>query len=142
MLDGLHIIPLKKISNPKGDIFHAMKNIDLGYVGFGEAYFSEIISGEIKGWKRHMEMVLNLVVILGKVRFVMYDDRPDSSTYGQFYQTILSVENYNRLTVPVGVWLAFEGVSESRNLLLNLASIPHNPDESEVRHLDDIKFGW
>ncbi len=142
MLDGLLVTPLKQISHPKGDIFHAMKSSDNGYVGFGEAYFSEVNFGEIKGWKKHTEMVLNLVVPAGKIKFVAYDDRAQSSTYGQFYQTELSAENYCRLTVPQGVWLAFQGTGESRNLLLNLASIPHDPNESEVKSLNDIEFEW
>jgi len=142
MLDGLLITPLKQISHPKGDILHAMKISDSGYVGFGEAYFSEVCFEEIKGWKKHTEMVLNLVVPIGKIKFVAYDDRPESSTYGQFYQTELSMENYSRLTVPKGIWLAFQGVSESKNLLLNLASIPHDPNESEVKPLNDIEYEW
>jgi dTDP-4-dehydrorhamnose 3,5-epimerase len=142
MLNGLLITPLKKIAHPKGDIMHAMKNSDNGYTGFGEAYFSEVNFGEIKGWKTHSEMVLNLVVPVGKIKFVAYDDRPDSSSCGQFFQTELSAENYSRLTVPHGVWLAFQGAGESRNLLLNMASIPHDPNESEVKPLCDIEFEW
>jgi dTDP-4-dehydrorhamnose 3,5-epimerase len=142
MLDGLLITPLKQILHPKGDIFHAMKSSDSGYAGFGEAYFSEVYFGEIKGWKKHTEMVLNLVVPVGKIKFVAYDDRNQSSTFGQFYQTELSAENYCRLTVPQGVWLAFQGTGESRNLLLNLASTPHDPNESEVKPLHDIEFEW
>ncbi|MEV3832239.1 dTDP-4-dehydrorhamnose 3,5-epimerase family protein [Aeromonas allosaccharophila] len=142
MLDGLLITPLKKISHPKGNIFHAMKSSETGYAGFGEAYFSEVCFGEVKGWKKHKKMVLNLVVPVGKIKFVAYDDRPQSRTSGQFYQTELSEDNYCRLTVPQGVWLAFQGTGELRNLLLNLASIPHDPNESEVKSLNDIEFEW
>lgn len=142
MLDGLLITPLKKISHPKGNIFHAMKSSETGYAGFGEAYFSEVCFGEVKGWKKHKKMVLNLVVPVGKIKFVAYDDRPHSRTNGQFYQTELSEDNYCRLTVPQGVWLAFQGTGELRNLLLNLASIPHDPNESEVKSLNDIEFEW
>lgn len=142
MLDGLLITPLNQISHPKGNIFHAMKSSDVGYSGFGEAYFSEVYFGEVKGWKKHTKMVLNLVVPVGKIKFVVYDDRTESSTYGQFYQTELSADNYCRLTVPQGVWLAFQGTGELQNLLLNLASIPHDPNESEVKSLNDIKFEW
>ncbi|MCE0558576.1 dTDP-4-dehydrorhamnose 3,5-epimerase family protein [Motilimonas sp. E26] len=142
MIDGLILTKLKKIPHEKGDIFHAMKSSDSGYAGFGEAYFSEVNFREIKGWKKHSEMVLNLVVPLGRIKFVAYDDRPLSSTYGEFYQTELSADNYCRLTVPHGIWLSFQGIGESRNLLLNLASIPHDPNESEVKSLNDIRFEW
>lgn len=39
MIEGVLITPLKKIYHPKGDIFHALKNMEVGYEGFGEAYF-------------------------------------------------------------------------------------------------------
>ena len=41
-MDGIILTPLKRINHPKGDIFHAMKKTDLGFEGFGEAYFSTI----------------------------------------------------------------------------------------------------
>ena len=62
MIEGVELHPMKHIAVPKGDIFHAIHSTDEGYVGFGEAYFSEIKHGMVKGWKRHNRMVLNIVV--------------------------------------------------------------------------------
>ena len=73
-MDGVILTPLKKIYNSKGDIFHAMKKSDKGFAGFGEAYFSTVKTGEIKGWKKHKEMMLNLIVIKGEIEFVIYDN--------------------------------------------------------------------
>ena len=61
-MDGIILTPLQQITHPKGDIFHAMKVSDDGFIGFGEAYFSTINKDVIKGWKKHTEMTLNLVV--------------------------------------------------------------------------------
>ena len=36
-MDGVILTPLKQIYHPKGDIFHAMKASDIGFIGFGEA---------------------------------------------------------------------------------------------------------
>ena len=55
MMEGVTVHPLKHIVVPKGDIYHALKSTDEGYVGFGEAYFSQIEHGAAKGWKRHGE---------------------------------------------------------------------------------------
>ena len=41
MMEGVTVHPLKHIVVPKGDIYHALKSTDEGYVGFGEAYFSQ-----------------------------------------------------------------------------------------------------
>ena len=110
MMEGVCLHPLKHIVVPKGDIYHALKFTDEGYCGFGEAYFSCIEHGQAKGWKRHNRMTLNLVVPVGTVRFVIYDDREGIATYGQFEEITLSpTTNYQRLTVASGLWMAFYG---------------------------------
>ena len=132
MIDGVIITPLKQIYHPKGDVFHAMKCTDLGFQGFGEAYFSSIIQGLVKAWKRHSRMTLNLVCIVGKIHFVLYDGREKSPTYGQFMEATLSHDTeslYRRITIPPGVWMAFIGIGKGKSVLLNVANIPHDPTE-------------
>jgi len=144
-IDGVLVTPLKRIFHPKGDIFHGMKNGDIGYLGFGEAYFSTITYGAIKAWKRHSMMTLNLVCPVGIIRFVLYDDRMGSPTNGLFQEVVLSVrENYARLTIPPGVWMGFQGLSEGLNLLLNVANINHDPNEQQNIPADEshIVFDW
>ena len=133
-MDGVILTPLKKIQHPKGDIFHAMKKTDLGFYGFGEAYFSTIKHNNVKGWKKHNKMTLNLIVISGEVEFVVYDE-------SDFLVTKLSVNNYQRLTIKPDLWLAFRGVG-TENILLNLANIEHNSTESENIDLDSINYSW
>ena len=74
-IEGVFLTPLKKIPHPKGDILHGVKKSDHGFIGFGEAYFTKVIFGEIKGWNMHKKMTLNLAVPVGKILFVLYDDR-------------------------------------------------------------------
>ena len=142
IIEGVILTPLKQIVNPKGDLYHALKKSDNGYKSFGEAYFSTVIKDEIKGWKKHTLMVLNLIVPIGAVEFIIYDDRIDSSTKNQFFSLILSQENYQRLTVPAGVWMAFKGIGEDLNMLLNIASIEHDPSEAITKQLTDINYTW
>ena len=133
-MDGVILTPLKQIIHPKGDIFHAMKASDDDFCGFGEAYFSAINMGDVKGWKRHTEMTMNLVVVIGKVELVIYDG--DS-----FFNVKLSKNNYQRLTIKPNLWLAFRGLS-TKNILLNLASIEHDPNEAVNIELNKIKYEW
>ena len=141
IIDGVLLTPLRKIFHPQGDVFHGMKKSDAGYVDFGEAYFSTITQGEIKAWKKHLQMTLNLVVPMGKIRFVLFDDREDSPTKGIFNEFILSLENYARLTIPPQIWMAFQGLDE-QNLLLNIADLEHSPDEIERKTLSEINYSW
>ena len=141
-ISGVILTPLKKIENPLGDIYHGMKISDIGYVGFQEAYFSTINSGVIKPWKKHLKMTLNLIVPFGEIKFVLFDDRENSQTKGQFMNVSLSLDNYYRLTVPPEVWVAFRGEGNSTNLLLNISNLEHDPEEIIRLDLDQIPYKW
>lgn len=140
MIEGVLLTPLKQIYHPQGDVFHAMKCSDPGFLNFGEAYFSTIHRGDIKPWKKHFRMTLNLVVPVGSIRFVIHDERPGSNTFGQSQSFEIGSKNYQRLTVPPGVWMAFEGLGEDLNLLLNLADIEHDPSEVERVELNHFDY--
>lgn len=124
-MDNIICTPLKRISNVKGDIWHAMKKSADGYVDFGEAYFTSIVKGETKGWKKHQKMTLNLIVPVGSVTFYLYNEKTQIT-----HQYLINQDNYCRLTVSPGLWMAFHGEGESLNLILNIASIEHDPDEA------------
>ena len=140
-INGVTTTPLSIIDTKGGAVLHAIKGSDHGFSGFGEAYFSTIEHNAIKGWKRHKEMVLNLIVPIGSVRFILYDDRKNQ--INQFQEIVLSFTGeYARLTVPPMVWVAFQGLDHQSSLVLNIASIEHSPEEIERKELDEIKFNW
>ena len=130
VINGVNLTKLKVIDVSGGDVLHAMKAFDKGYEGFGEAYFSMIEPSIVKAWKRHRKMTLNLVVPVGKVKFVIYDDRQNSESGKKFLEVILSRNNYYRLTIPPMVWIGFQGMDEYTSMLLNIADIEHTPEEA------------
>ena len=80
---------------------------------------------------------------VGKIRIIVYDDRFDSKTRGNFYDITLSSDNYKRITIPPDLWVAFSGVGEGLNLLLNVANLEHDPGEVERKdNLNDIDYRW
>ncbi len=141
-IQGCRLTPLRIMPGEKGDVLHALRSTDKGFVAFGEAYFSTVKKGEVKGWRRHLCLTLNLVVPVGKIRFLLHDDRPGSPTFRLKDEVMLSLENYQRLTVPPGIWLAFEGLDDGLNLLLNVADLPHDPAESETKPFDGKIQGY
>ena len=72
-MDGVTLTPLKIIPHPSGDVLHGIKSSEASFAGFGEAYFSTINQGDIKGWKKHSKMTLNLVVPKGEIQFVIFE---------------------------------------------------------------------
>lgn len=141
MIDGVSLHPLKQIALPKGDLWHAFKATDEGFTGFGEAYFTQVNCGETKGWKRHNRYTLNLVVLQGTIRFVIYDDRKGSATNGTFEEITLSPKNnYQRLTIAPGLWMAFHGEDNGVNMLMDLIPEVHDAQESDKKELNEINY--
>lgn len=140
-MSGLGLTPLRRIATPGGDVLHAMKAVEDSFAGFGEAYFSTVNEGAVKGWKRHNRMTLNLIVPVGAVEFIVYDE---ATTGEERFSTFLigtaEGSNYARLTVPPGLWVAFAGRAPGLNLVLNIASIGHDPNEADRAALN--AFAW
>lgn len=136
-LNDVVVTPLARIATAGGDVLHAMKQSDAVYTGFGEAYFSWVNAGAVKAWKRHMRMTMNLIVPVGSVRFVFRLDGTDD-----FRVEAIGVDRYARITVPPGIWFGFQGLAAPQSLVLNIASIPHDPNEVERLTLSEIKYEW
>jgi dTDP-4-dehydrorhamnose 3,5-epimerase len=140
MIKDVLITLLDVIDTPGGNVMHGMKDTSAGYTGFGEAYFSQVDQGAIKAWKRHKKMTLNLMVPVGKIKFVLFDDREVTNI--QLQEVIISVDNYCRLTVPPNVWIGFQGLSEGVSVLLNIANIEHDPVEIDRLKIEKINYDW
>jgi dTDP-4-dehydrorhamnose 3,5-epimerase len=137
MMAGVTTTPLARIAVAGGDVQHFIRTDSPGYAGFGEVYFSHAEQGAVKAWKRHRQMTLNLVVPLGMVRFVFWEEDAD-----QFHEQVIGDENYARLTVAPGIWFGFQGVGVGTNLVANFADILHDSDEADKRDHEAIAFAW
>ena len=126
---------LKRINVTGGDVLHCLRANEKSFEKFGEAYFSFIEMNHVKAWKRHLKMKMNLIVPVGKVRFVFYS--PEKNF---IMNPIIGEENYCRITVSPGVWFGFKGLAKDKSCILNISSIVHDPSESERMHLNFLKF--
>lgn len=135
-MDGVTLTLLRRIPSEKGDVLHGMKSTESTFCGFGEAYFTQIRPGCTKGWKRHNRMTLNLVVVHGIVKFVIYDEQEMC-----FEEIILSPEsNYQRLTLAPGLWMAFHGMGEVISTVMDIIPEPHDPSEADNLELSEIDY--
>jgi dTDP-4-dehydrorhamnose 3,5-epimerase len=139
-LSDVLVTPLRRIETTGGDVLHAMKQSDAGSAGFGEAYFSWVEGGAVKAWKRHIRMTMNVVVPVGRVRFVFHGANAEGDL--QLRVEEIGVDRYVRITVPAGIWFGFQGLNKSPSLVLNIASIPHDPNEVERLAMTDINYVW
>ena len=144
MIEGVVITPLRQIFDERGKVMHMLRADSPVFQRFGEIYFSCVEPGVVKAWHLHHEMTLNYAVVSGKIKFVLFDDRADSSTRGEVQEIYLSPENYPLVTVPPLVWNGFKGVGVQTAIVANCATIPHDPREIERLAPEDprIPYDW
>ncbi len=144
MIEGVVITPLRQFFDERGKVMHMLREDSPVFSRFGEIYFSSTHPGAVKAWHLHKRMTLNYAVIYGEIKFVLFDARRDSRTFGEIQEFFLSTENYCLVTVPPLIWNGFKGVGDKSSIVANCATIAHDPDELERLPPQDptIPYDW
>lgn len=145
MIEGVQITSRRIIPDDRGKIMHIMKSSDDLFKAFGEVYCSTIYPGVIKGWHMHKKMTLNYIVLKGNIKFVLYDDRPDSGTYQEIQEIFIGENQYLMVTVPPYVWNGFKSVGTEEAFVINFTDISHDPDEivrMDPHQNNVINYNW
>jgi len=143
VIDGVSVIPLQRIPDERGTVYHMLKRSDPHFIEFGEIYFSSVYRDVVKGWHRHRDMTLNYACIAGRVKLVLYDDRESSPTFGEVSEHFLGPDDYSLVIVPPLVWNGFKGMADL-SIVANCATHPHDPTgTSRVDPFGDaIPYDW
>jgi dTDP-4-dehydrorhamnose 3,5-epimerase len=145
MIDGLNIMPLKVITDERGKIMKMADSNSALFEKFGEIYFSFINPGIIKGWKKHQAAIQLFSVPIGTIKFVIYDDRPDSPTKNELQEIECGEDNYQLIKMPANVWYSWKTTSTFPAMIASLTSEPHNPTEAtsaEINNNSIIPYQW
>lgn len=144
MIDGVILTPLRQIFDERGKVMHMLREDSPAFSRFGEIYFSYTHPAVVKAWHLHKAMTLNYAVIYGEIKFVLYDDRPESPTRGEIQEFFISPENYILITVPPMIWNGFKSVGTTASIVANCSTLPHVPNELQRRSPSDpdIPYDW
>ena len=144
MIDGVEVVPLRRIPDERGTIMHMLGRTDPHFREFGEIYFSTVYRDVVKGWHRHHEMTLNYACVFGRIKLVLYDDREGSPSDGEIVELFLGPDEYSLVIIPPEIWNGFKGMSDPYAIVANCSTHPHDPSRS--RRLDpfanEIPYDW
>jgi dTDP-4-dehydrorhamnose 3,5-epimerase len=144
VIADLKVVPLRRIPDERGTVYHMLRSTDPHFTQFGEIYFSTVYPGVVKGWHRHREMTLYYACISGRIKLVVYDDRGGSPTYGEVNEFFLGPDDYSLVIIPPGLWNAFKGMSAPHAIVANCCTHPHEPSRSERLDpfTESIPYDW
>ena len=154
-IDGAFILPLRVIDTPGGAVMHMLRPVfplqpglpagtrGSGFLKIGEVYFSEVLPGCVKAWKRHTRQTQYFAVPDGLLGIVLYDDREGSPSRGVLKTLRLGRSGtYALLRIPCGVWYGFTALGGKPASICHAADIPHDPNEGKKCPYDAPESGF
>ena len=108
---------------------------------FAFSYFWTLKPRTVKGWAVHLEHCDRYCIVLGEVKAVLYDARPESATFGRVFEVFLSDRRRRMLRIAPGVWHADLNLGSTEALIVNFPTIPYdhgNPDKYRLPVHNDL----
>jgi dTDP-4-dehydrorhamnose 3,5-epimerase len=104
-------------------------------------YQISILPGVVKGWVVHRRQEDRLFVSRGRLRFGLFDDRPESPTHRQLSVFTISDRRRALVVIPRGVYHGIENVGTDEAFYLNLPTRPYDhadPDKYRLPLENDL----
>ena len=145
MIDGVVLRALETHRDERG-FFREIIRVkdDFFEEGFGQWSHSLMYPGVIKAWHIHKQQTDWWYVGTGVLKIVLYDKRPESSTYRQIMEIMLGDSHEAKvLKIPPGVAHGCKCMSGPANLFY-ITSHTYDPeDEGRIPHDDpEIGYDW
>jgi len=99
------------------------------------AHCFTIRPGYVKGWGLHKTHQDRYFILQGEMELVLFDPRPDSSTYGQVCKVPMSEMNRRLVNIPTHVWHAELNVGSKDVVVIDLPTEPYNHEKPDKYRL-------
>jgi dTDP-4-dehydrorhamnose 3,5-epimerase len=99
------------------------------------AYATTVRPGRVKGWGIHKEHDDRYFFLFGDAEVVLYDVRPESSTYGKISVNRASEFDRGILTIPRLVWHATRNLGSTDVVIINFPTSPFDHNNPEKYRL-------
>ena len=139
-MTNIKLTSLSKKNLSNGNLYKFIDKNNENFRKFGEVYFSFIKQKSIKAWKLHKKATMNIVVPIGKVRFILFENK-DNKFY-DFKEIKIGQSNYKLLTIKPNTWYGFQGLSKNLNLIVNLTNLVHDDNEMIRKKITYFPYDW
>lgn len=132
LIDGVIVREIKPVLTDYGhlnEVFRAEWQPENERVD--QIFVSTFQSGGLSAWHAHGETTDRLFVVAGQMRVVLYDNRPDSPTFGKINEFKLGVQRPSLIVIPPQVWHGVQNYLDIPAVLMNAVDLAYcyeNPD--------------
>ncbi|MFB0566375.1 MAG: dTDP-4-dehydrorhamnose 3,5-epimerase family protein [Candidatus Aminicenantaceae bacterium] len=146
MIEGVKTKKLRVIPDERGRLMEILRSDDDLFLNFGQVYMSTTYPNIVKAWHKHDKQTDNITCIRGMIKLVLYDPRPNSSSFKEISEFYLGIHNPLLLQIPPGIYHGWMCVSQEEAIVINIPTEVYdydNPDEQRLDpHQNDIPYDW
>lgn len=96
--------------------------------------------GTVRAFHKHERLVDFFIIASGAAKFVLFDDDPESRTFGRIQTIIASANKLKMITVPTNVYHGWQSLKED-TLLLSVANRLYM-GINKLDELDEHRIDW
>jgi len=146
VIEGVEVKDLKVIPDDRGRLMEILRRDDALFKKFGQVYMTTARPGVVKAWHYHKLQTDSFTCVSGEIRLALYDSRPDSSTYKETAEFVISLEAPMLVQIPPLVFHGFKCTSREEAIVINTVTEPYNHDNPDEHRVDayenDIDYDW
>jgi dTDP-4-dehydrorhamnose 3,5-epimerase len=136
MIDGIVIQRIPPHEDERGEVVEVW-NLSWPDLDDPVVHVYKVVTrpGKTRGWQMHVYQDDRLFVSRGRLRFGLYDDRPDSPTRGMLNVFTLSDHQRAMIRIPHGVWHGIQNVGEDDAEFINFPTRRYNYEDPDKYRL-------
>ena len=145
MIDGVMIKKLVRHPDERGYFEEIIRVTDDFFKeGFGQLSHSYMVKGVVKAWHVHTTQIDWWYCVTGKIKAVVYDNRPNSPTYKELNEFILGDDPDNIvLKIPAGVAHGMKVVVGPCHFVYATSTVYDMKEEGRIQYDDrEIGYDW
>ena len=146
MIEGVDVIKLATHVDDRGYLIEIARTAEdtapHGVIHqFGQVYLvGDPVRGTIRAFHKHEELWDWFFISHGSAKFVLKDDRKDSSTYEEMMTVVINAKAPRLLVIPPGVyhgWISLEDDTQ----MVSTASHTYNHEKPDETRIPPDAFG-
>jgi len=146
MIEGVETKKLRVIPDERGWLMEILRRDDEIFKNFGQVYLTTAYPDVVKAWHYHKLQTDNFTCIKGTMKVALYDDRKDSSTFGEVNEFFVGDRNPMLISVPPLVYHGFKAVGDETAYFLSIPTHAYNYQEPDEYRLPPdtkaIPYDW
>ncbi len=133
-IQDVQCVPLKVNVDDRGYLIEIVRATDPYMKKFGQVYLvSDPTRGIIRAYHKHDFLWDYFFISHGYAKFILLDDRKESSTYGHLNIFIISEKNPSVLIVPPGIYHGWMSLEDDTQMVSTASEVYNQEKPDEVR---------